>query len=394
MTKYFLMNKNEKILEFETSESLGGTKVIETQSFTYKRPLGFTDIATWIEQRNYAKHKDHFKKWLKEWGLDTIDGFLIATHALGINDSLWVKPIDSDLTWEKVNLYENEFNDVAAKTAFESGLYGLQISTTSPEFTSEGTFPKCWKKTSDGILLYKAGLTGAANVGLEPYSEYMASQISSKLTEILGNGRNTEYDLLKYKNKICSSCALFTNQDIGFAPAYKFIDRNRVYTLSDILDLCTKMGYEKECREMILIDSIIFNQDRHLGNFGFLFDNNTFKIIGFAPLFDFNISMLCNAMEEDLRDYKQYEEKYQVGHKLGGIFSEVGQQILTSDMKNKLPKELNIPMHKIYNLPNERLKKISDIFHSNYDLIRGKEKSFYIDSQKKSEKKIEEYDDI
>lgn len=97
MPSYYLMNKNDRLLEFKTEQSLGSTQIIEIKSFDKRRPYGFSDIATWVEQRNYAKHKDHFKRWLKDWGLDTTDGFLSATHALGINDSLWVKQTDSDL---------------------------------------------------------------------------------------------------------------------------------------------------------------------------------------------------------------------------------------------------------------------------------------------------------
>ena len=378
MQQYYLMNKNDKLLAFQTEPVLGGTQVRQTESFDKRRPFGFSDIATWVEQRNYAKHKDHFKKWLKEWGIDTVDGFLLVTHALGINDTLWVKPVDSKLTWEQVNLYDNEFTDVATKTAFETGLHGLQISSTSPEFTSEGTFPKCWSKTENGIMLYKAGLTGAANVGLEPYSEYMSSRISLKLSTLFGKCESTRYDLEQFKDKICSTCSLFTNQNIGFAPAYRFIDRNRIYNLNDVLQMCSQMGFEEECREMILIDYIVFNKDRHLGNFGFLFNNDTFEIVGFAPLFDFNLSMLCNAMEEDLKNYPKYEEEFQVGHKLGGIFSEIGNQILTPHLQECLPRELRLPLHKVYNLSTERLELLSPIFQKNYDKIRGKGRNFYI----------------
>ena len=38
----------------------------------------------------------------------------------------------------------NETTVIISKTAFEKGLHGLKLSTTSPEFTSEGSFEKCW----------------------------------------------------------------------------------------------------------------------------------------------------------------------------------------------------------------------------------------------------------
>ena len=80
---------------------------------------------------------------------------------------------------EQVSLYTNDFTDVVAKTAFSNGLQGLKLSSTSPEFTSEGSFAKCWIRYKMGrIQLYKKGSEGFANAGLEPYSEYYASQLS------------------------------------------------------------------------------------------------------------------------------------------------------------------------------------------------------------------------
>lgn len=63
----------------------------------------------------------------------------------------------------------------------ETGLHGLKLSNASPEFTSEGSFEKCWVKETGGACLYQKGSSGFANAGLEAYSEYYASQLSSRL---------------------------------------------------------------------------------------------------------------------------------------------------------------------------------------------------------------------
>ena len=106
---YYLMNKDNKLMKFKTMQKLGSTSVSEIITYN-KLPIGFIDIATWIDNRNYAKHKDHLIKWLKDWGMDTIDGFLEITHALGINDTLWVKEESSPLHWSDVSLYQNQFD--------------------------------------------------------------------------------------------------------------------------------------------------------------------------------------------------------------------------------------------------------------------------------------------
>lgn len=371
--KYLLMNKDKTLVSFETVVEYGVPVVRNEQFLAAPVPLGYTDIGTWIENRNYAKHKEHMKAWLKEWGIDTIDGFLQITHALGLNDTFWVKPQDSELTWAKVNLYHNEFTDVSCQTAFETGLFGLQLSTTTPEFTTEGTFPKCWIRDREGIHILKQGLSGASNVGLEPYCEYISSNVSYEI------GKNllavTKYDLQQYKGKLCSKCDLFTSEDIGFIPFGKTVDPKKSYTIPSLVEYFENhTPFGKEFRSMILLDSIVFNHDRHLNNFGFLFDNESMEIKGFAPLFDYNFSFLCSLTVEDLKNYRESMVKYDIGHKLGGSFDVVGREIMTPEMKAELPQHVDIPIHDRYNMDSERLALMEDIFQENYrNIKKGKE---------------------
>lgn len=370
--RYCLMNKNNEMVSFITQEKYGVTEVVDERKISDRMPPGYLDIRTWIENRNYAKHKEHMRQWLKEWGIDNIDGFLNITHALGVNDSLWVKPEGSVLTWEQVNLYTNDFSDISCRTAFETGLFGLQLSTTTPEFTTDGTFPKCWLKDEQGIHILKQGLSGAANVGLEPYCEYISSNIGKQIYDNV-----VSYDLVQYKGKLCSKCGLFTAENMGYVPFGRLIDNNVYYTIPRLIEYFREYDrkhgkkFEQEFRKMIFIDSIVFNHDRHLCNFGFLFDNNTFEIVGFAPLFDFNFSFLCSLTMDDLKDYRESMIKYDIGHKIGGAFDAVGKDILTPDMKDMLlpPSDIIFPKHEKYNMDEERTHVLEDIFYSNYENI-------------------------
>lgn len=369
--KYCLMNKDEKLVSFETAFRYGITEIVNELCLTDRLPIGYSEMAAWIENRNYAKHKEHMKLWLKDWGIDTTDGFIQITHCLGLNDTLWVKPADSDLTWDSVNLYQNEFTDISCKTAFETGLFGLQLSTTTPEFTTDGTFPKCWIKDDSGIHILKQGLSGASNVGLEPYCEYVSSNIGKKIFDEV-----VKYDLVKYKGILCSKCDLFTSEQTGYVPFGKMIDTTAYYTIPRLIDYFNEYDivhgtlFEQEFRKMIVLDSIVLNHDRHLNNFGFLFDNESFDIIGFAPLFDFNFSFLCSLTMEDLKDYRESLVKYDLGHKLGGDFELVGKEIITPAMADLLPAHIEVPQHDKYNMEPERIRLLEDIFYKNYENIR------------------------
>lgn len=365
---YLLMNKDDRLLSFRTETSALGTTITETASHSGLRPPGWTDIGAWTASRNYAKHKDHFKSMLKQWQLDTPDGFLQATHALGLNDTLWTKPEGSALSWADVSLYSVPFDDVAARTAFETGLQGLRLSSTSPEFTSEGTYPKCWRREQKGIMLYKTGSDGFSNAGLEPYSEFMAAGIAGRMRGVDA----VEYGLEKFKGHLCSTCRLFTDESTGFVPAYKVFPRDSVGSVADALALCREMGFEREFADMVVLDAITFNQDRHLGNFGFLVDNDTFAIKSFAPLFDFNMSMLCFATDGDLETDEtvaRYFELNGVGHRLGGDFANVARALMTPERRDRLPQAVQLPRHSRYNLIDERMDHLDAIFQQHYDYV-------------------------
>jgi len=44
-------------------------------------------------------------------------------------------------------------NEKIAKTAFEGGLHGRHLSTTSPEYGTDGSFAKCWIRLPYAVRL-------------------------------------------------------------------------------------------------------------------------------------------------------------------------------------------------------------------------------------------------
>ena len=80
--------------------------------------------------------------------------------------------------------------------------------------------------------------------------------------------------------------------------------------IDSVLDFYKELGndFYENLVDMFVFDAVILNQDRHLGNFGFLIDNNTNKIISSAPIFDNGLSLFCYAMDDDIKNYKKYSK--------------------------------------------------------------------------------------
>ena len=107
-----------------------------------------------------------------------------------------------------------------------------------------------------------------------------------------------DYGLSKWKGKLCSTCLLFTNENISYIPVGRIIKTGGI---ESVIDYYKKIGesYYQELLDMLVFDAVILNEDRHFGNFGFLIDNKSNKIVGCAPIFDNGLSLLCYAMDDD-----------------------------------------------------------------------------------------------
>ena len=131
-----------------------------------------------------------------------------------MNDSYWVVQENCKDLFKDKNLYHNSFNTNIASIAFTGyGSYTRTLFKSSPEFTTNGMLAKSWRRIKNNIFLYKSGTEGFANSGIEPYSEYYASQIAKTM-----DLHYVDYGLSKWKGKLCSTCLLFTNENISYIP--------------------------------------------------------------------------------------------------------------------------------------------------------------------------------
>lgn len=237
--------------------------------------------------------------------------------------------------------------------AFTGYSQTIKELSPSPEMTTNGQLPKTWKKENGELILYKGGSDAKLfhNDGKEPYSEYYASQIAKAM-----NIKHIEYDLKKFKGILASTCGNFTNQDISYVPIGKVIDQ------FDIPNLVNKMK-ELHCMDafsdMILFDAVIWNEDRHYGNFGLLKDNHSYQYLGLAPLFDHGLSLFSRCSDDKLFDAEQFHQ-YQWDGKdslIGAAHEDLVRWFCHKEDVLKLRKlyDFKWKRHEKYNLSEARL---------------------------------------
>lgn len=331
---YFLMNKNTVVAAFDKKPATAFSDevlFVEIER-TGKLPLGFDDINTWLDSRKSSKHNAHLQKIMRQIGCDDNEGFIRTTHAATINDTFWIKSDHESLTWEQVSLYSNQFTETISRLAFEGvGLYVADFSSTSPELACEGSFRKCFRKEEQcgafgsDIFIYKRG--NEYGLGLEPYCEMLASEIAA----VISPENYVPYHTVLLHDKLASKCNLFTNEQYGYASFSKLM---KAKSLQDVFDYFESIGSSQAFREMLVVDSLCFNQDRHAGNYGVLFDNDTLEITGMAPVFDLNLSMLPYV---SMADFDNIGDKlFEYAPVLGDDFTRIGQMAMNDTLRDRV----------------------------------------------------------
>lgn len=303
--RYILMNKNKRLAGLE----VGLNRAVISEIYG-DIPHFIGNFYSWVENRTTLFGRDNLVKMAKLAGISNEHEFLTISRALSINDTLWVNDLKYPTTWDKINPYKVRLSRVMAEIA----LNGLErynnenLKSPSPQYRIDGSVDKCVKRTDGALFLYKTdGEKWSDLAGSRPYSEYYCTAICKQL-----NIRNfTEYFIKVEKTnngyyKPYTYCKLFTNESNGLIQMADSIYREK--STEELLHMLNgkRNDMVQDIREMLIIDSLTLNIDRHMGNYGFIMNNDTFKINGMAPFYDNDCALGSTISIQD----KSFDEAY------------------------------------------------------------------------------------
>lgn len=318
-------------------------------------------VVKWLGRRVIPKNRAFVDEILKTLGLSQNDtkGIIDVCKGLSLNDSYWVVPDGFEGKFADYNLYENRFSEMLALVAYTGAGQSQEAFTTSPELTTNGMLPKAWRFIeNDGIYLYKGGSSGAHNAGREPYCEYYASQIAQTMRL-----NAVHYDLENWKGITASKCALFTDVDTSYIPIGSLVKSGGIQGCLEYFDALGPT-FGEQLRSMLVFDALIYNEDRHLGNFGVLRDNHTGRIIAPAPIFDNGLSLLCYVGREEIEDFEKLKEY--AGTRMNPYrlsYEEVCAAVMGAKQKQQLRRMIGFTFqrHPSINLPEEHLRALEQL---------------------------------
>jgi hypothetical protein len=307
--EYVLKHKNVPVLTFfmddETYKFQGLGEIHSYERLPYgieekkNRDQNVIQLNAWIQGRGLPesrKDKNSIKELFK---VDELQTLTIQARGLNLTDHYWLHKTDENVTWEDVNHCDNEFDTVRPGTNVIPGI-DESVNRNSPNLCVDGSIEKRWITRDGERYLIKGSRYRRMQ---EPFNEMVASMVLD-----LFKINHVSYELKRTNENIpYSECKCMANRDIEYMNAWWVMNnenREKKDLYTHFLDICKKNNIndaKKRIDEMLALDFLIGNEDRHRGNFGILRNAETLEWLGIAPLFDNGNSLFFDQEDDDLK---------------------------------------------------------------------------------------------
>ena len=307
--KCTLMHKRIAVAEIDLDDATGFIQKIGAVHAPEHLPVGvfmrrgMTDRAAlneWWTDRSIPASRSGVREALETLEVKSTKLLLIRCFGLSLSDQYWIKPEGSDLTWDKINFFDNDFSEDIGDVLFGANKKANGLDFSSPDNTSDGNLKKRWKIIDGKRCLVKGGSNPFRQ---QPFNEVIAVGIMKRLAI-----PHVPYTITWNDNAPYSVCEDFVTSDTELIPAWRIIQTqkkdNSTSAYQHFVNCCKALGIDGTVPfldQMITLDYIIANEDRHLNNFGVLRNAETLDWLGFAPIYDSGSSLGYDKVAAQMR---------------------------------------------------------------------------------------------
>ena len=361
--KVTLMNKNTPLMSLDIDIKTSYVK--EILEIHNKEPMPLSvysddwtllgeNFTQWWNGRSIPASRRHLQERLQELQVSTMAEIINTSFGLSLSDQYWIKPLGAEIAWKDINFFTNSFSMDMGEFFIDHRIKG-DMDMHSPDNTSDGLIQKKWSIERGIRYLMK---TGTPPFVQEPFNEVIGSHILSCLSVPY-----TEYTLVKDDHRYYSRCRNFIDEDHEFVSAYYlcksmgFVEHmEKEEQLRRAMAHYHVHGGEKFVQQMLCLDFIIMNVDRHWGNFGFIRNVNTLSIERPAPIFDNGNSLWYDMahIPEHFDKAKTFRKKHRAQIKLVSDFSGINFAALKT-----VPAQAKAILAENTNLPSDRPEQIA-----------------------------------
>ena len=247
-------------------------------------------LNAWWTDRSIPSSRSGVREAKETLGIKDTKVLLIRCNGLSLSDQYWIKPENSDLKWENINFFSNDFSDDIGDVLFGANKKTNALNFSSPDNTSDGNLKKRWKIIDGKRCLVKGGSNPYRQ---QPFNEVIADKIMDRL-----GIDHISYSVIWNKGAPYSVCEDFVDENTELIPAWRIYNSskkdNNVSVYNHFVNCCENLGINgiiPFLDKMITLDYIIANEDRHLNNFGVLRNAETLEWIKIAPIYDSGSSL-------------------------------------------------------------------------------------------------------
>ena len=314
--KCILMNKNNEVL-FANYDTATGvfTEIYDVFNIDYapyilnsfyvkgdiNNTIFRTNLSEWFKGRGIPSWRDKLDLLLHRLNVNAPCELLNKAFGLSLSDQYWLKPSNTNIKYEDINFFDNDFDYaefMEASLSKNSQIIKNISSLKTPNNTTDGMLKKAWIIENNTRYLLKGGYK---NDTLQPFNEVLASEICKRL-----GFNHVEYTLDTYKDTIVSKCPCFITKDTELITCHQIINNIKIPNNETYYEEYIKILEEKGIKDariklenMYILDFLIMNEDRHLNNFGIIRDVNTLKWLDIAPIFDNGQSLNIEYYDEE-----------------------------------------------------------------------------------------------
>lgn len=306
---YTLMHKDIPVADLTLDEATGSIQRIDVLLHGEHLPVGVSvrhgvadraALNEWWEDRSIPASRSGLREALETLGVASSKLLLTRCYGLSLSDHYWIKPAGSELTWHNVNFFENPFSEDVGDALFGAPSKKDHFDFSSPDNTSDGFLKKRWKILDGKRCLIKAGSPPFLQ---QPFNEVIATKIADRLDIC-----HIPYTVMWENGVPYSVCEDFVTPDTELIPAWRVMQtqkkENQTSVYQHYRNCCDSLGVPNMAHaldQMIVLDYLIANEDRHLNNFGLLRNPDTLEWLGPAPIYDSGSSLGYDKVTAQIR---------------------------------------------------------------------------------------------
>jgi hypothetical protein len=379
--EYILKHKEIPVMIFEMDEE--NFKLLDIKEIINEErlPFGLKDkgnkiqyaiqFNNWLTGRGLSESRKDLPNLKKQFNAASARELMIKAYGLNLTDHYWFHNINNEMTWKENNYFENTFDKVIPGKGINPEI-DESVNKQSPNLCVDGSIEKRWIIKNGERVLLKGSLYNRMQ---EPFNEVIASKI---LDEFKIDHVNYKIERTKEKNIPYCECKCMVDKNTEYINAQYIMNMEEYYRKEPYIhypEICKKNGLldtKERIDEMIVLDFLIGNVDRHKGNFGIIREANTLKWIKIAPLFDNGNCLFYDSENDDMESWgiDTMGKAFGDSNRLN-LLNIDNPDWYNKENKNKIIDIIADSLHNNGKLMSNRIDKVVEIVKKRIDILEN-----------------------